>query len=239
VTPQPPDETPREPYPFWGYGDLAMFIGALLPSIAIAAACVALLRRIAPAAFAIKAVETMTFQGLLYAFVVGALYLIVAARYGRPFADAFKLRSENQRPWIFALWGPFLAISVSMLGVLLRAPLVPSPVDIMITGRGSLILVATFAVVFAPMIEELVFRGFLQPLFSRTLGTAAGILMSAAAFGLMHGKQSQWAWQLVLVLSLAGAVFGYVRHRTGSTTAAIALHAGYNATFFAGYLATR
>jgi len=232
------DQAPRESYPFWGYGDLALFLGSLLPSILASAGVLLALRRIAPAAFASKAVETLSFQGLLYLFVVGALYVLVAARYRVPFASAFRLRSSFRRPWTLVFWGPVLAISISMLGVLLHAPMIPSPVDQMIAGRGSLILVAVFAVILAPIVEELVFRGFLQPLFSKTLGAPAGILICAALFGLMHGKQSQWAWQLILAISLAGAAFGYVRERTGSTAAAVALHAGYNATFFVAYVAT-
>jgi membrane protease YdiL (CAAX protease family) len=195
-------------------------------------------RALAPAAFTSKAVETLTFQGLMYAFLWGALYLLVGTRYGRPFAQAIRWRSDFRRPWIFVLGGPLLAIVVSSVGVLLRAPMSPSPVDTMIAGRASLLFVALFAVIAAPIFEELVFRGFLQPLLSRGLGPAAGILISATAFGLLHGQQSQWAWQLVLAIGLAGATFGYVRERTGSTAAAAALHAGYNATFFAGYLVT-
>ena len=43
---------------------------------------------------------------------------------------------------------------------------------------------------------------------------------------------------MVLAISLAGAAFGYVRERTGSTLASIAAHVGFNATSFAAYVAT-
>jgi membrane protease YdiL (CAAX protease family) len=39
----------------------------------------------------------------------------------------------------------------------------------------------------------------------------------------------------VLLVAAAGAAFGVVRHRTGSTALAAVTHAGYNLTFFVFY----
>jgi len=108
----------------------------------------------------------------------------------------------------------------------------------LMAGRKSIVVVAGLVVIAGPIVEELVFRGFLQPLFSKTLGSAAGILISAVLFGLLHAPQSQWAWQVILAITVAGAAFGYVRERTGSTLASIAAHVGFNATSFAAYVAT-
>jgi len=231
VTPQPPDETPREPYPFWGYGDLALFIGALLPSFLVAIGCIAVFRKLASPG---RPIETIVFQTLLYILIVAALYMIVAARYGKSFAESFRLRGG----FGYLFLGPLISIAVGVLALRLGAPSVPSPVDMLMAGRKSIIVVAGLVVVAGPIVEELVFRGFLQPLFSKTLGSAAGILISALLFGLLHAPQSQWAWQVVLAITLAGAAFGYVRERTGSTLASIAAHVGFNATSFAAYLAT-
>jgi membrane protease YdiL (CAAX protease family) len=231
VTPQPPDETPREPYPFWGYGDLAMFIGALLPSFLVAISCIAVFRKFASAG---RPIETIVFQTLLYILIVAALYMIVAVRYGKSFAESFRLRGG----FGYLFLGPLISIAVGALALRLGAPSVPSPVDMLMAGKRSIAIVGAIVVILGPMVEELVFRGFLQPLFSKTLGSVAGILISAVLFGLMHGPQIKWTWQVVLAITVAGAAFGYVRERTGSTLASIAAHVGFNATSFAAYLAT-
>jgi len=129
-----------------------------------------------------------------------------------------------------------LAIGLSVLGVVLRTPAIPTPVESLISGRGSLLLVAIFAVVLGPVFEELLFRGFLQPLLQRALGPWPAILLAATGFALLHGQEYQWFWQQLLVVGLAGAAFGYARYKTGSTAAAALLHGGYNLTFFVGYL---
>jgi membrane protease YdiL (CAAX protease family) len=170
----------------------------------------------------------------LYILIVAALYMIVAVRYGKSFVESFHLRGG----FGYLFLGPLISFAVGIIALRLGAPSVPSPVDILMAGRKSIVVVAGLVVIAGPIVEELVFRGFLQPLFSKTLGSAAGILISAVLFGLLHAPQSQWAWQVVLAITLAGAAFGYVRERTGSTVASIAAHVGFNATSFAAYVAT-
>ena len=69
----------------------------------------------------------------------------------------------------------------------------------------------------APVCEELMFRGFLQPLLVRSLGAAAGILATALPFGLLHFQEYGNSWRHVLLISLSGVAFGWMRHATGST----------------------
>ena len=61
-------------------------------------------------------------------------------------------------------------------------------------------------------------------------------LAGGAWFALLHGPEYQWAWQQLLVVGLAGVAFGYVRYKTGSTTARRSLlHSAYNVMGFLGY----
>jgi len=93
-----------------------------------------------------------------------------------------------------------------------------------------------FLTVFGPVFEELLFRGFLFPLLARSVGPWPGILLAATPFALVHGSQYHWSWQHLTVVGLAGAVFGFVRYKSGSTAAATLVHTGYNATLFIGFL---
>jgi membrane protease YdiL (CAAX protease family) len=56
--------------------------------------------------------------------------------------------------------------------------------------------------------------------------------MAAVPFGLLHLQQYGNSWRHVLLITLAGAAFGWMRYRTGSTKAAVIMHAAYNGVFF-------
>lgn len=109
------------------------------------------------------------------------------------------------------------------LELLGRAP-EPQDVVVMIAGvEGLWLLAAGFlAVVVVPALEELLFRGFLQPLLSRYLGAAGGVLLSSALFAALHGLD---AFVPILALSL---MLGWLRWRTGTLTASWIVHALHN-----------
>ncbi len=226
----------RESRAFWSFEDLALFLGAILPAWLVGVLLVRFGRTLAPVAFSNNAVRALAFQSAIYALLLGALYMVIAVRYGRPFWQSMGWVVPQLGKWWCILGGPALAIGLSVLGVILHTPPTPTPVEGLISGRGSLLLVAFFAVVLGPVFEELLFRGFLQPLLETVLGPWPAIVLAAAGFALLHGQEYQWGWQQLLVIGLAGTAFGYARSKTGSTAAAALLHGGYNLTFFAGYL---
>jgi len=91
-------------------------------------------------------------------------------------------------------------------------------------GWGAVQLTLT-AIVFAPLAEELFFRGLLLQTFWRHLGHAwLAIALSATAFGLIHITQPQ----NVLPLVSMGIILGYVRMRLRSLTACVVIHALFN-----------
>jgi uncharacterized protein len=92
-------------------------------------------------------------------------------------------------------------------------------------------------VVLGPLCEELAFRGFLMPLLIRSLGVTAGILLTGLLFGALHAYEYEWSWRHSLLISVAGAVFGWARYALGSTAASTFMHATFNLTQFAALLA--
>ncbi len=226
--------TTHHPPPFWTYADLFFFISLCFPSLLIAVLIV-------------RAFGTLThvgrpFQGLLaqliwYALVFSSLYALLRVRYGQPFwrSLGWKLPARGAAASLFA--GPLLAISIGYLGYILRTPEIQLPFQEMLEDRPTLILFAIFVVVLGPLCEELAFRGFLMPLLMRSFGVAAGIVATGLLFGCLHAPEYSWHWQHVLLISVAGMVFGWVRVKTGSTAAAAFMHATYNLTQFAAFLA--
>ena len=107
----------------------------------------------------------------------------------------------------------------------------------MLQNRPTVVLFAIFVVILGPLCEELAFRGFLMPLLMRSFGPATGIIATGFLFGSLHGPEYGWHWQQAVLISVAGMVFGWVRFRTGSTAAAVAMHSTYNLTQLAAFLA--
>ncbi len=225
---------PQRGTPAWGYQDLALFLSAVLPSLALSAALLRVSLVAAPVLLSSDAARTLLFQSFMYLFLVGSLYLVIVWRYGSPFWRALGWTFEIPYVWLLMISGPMLAILLSVLGALLRAP--PDvQIEVLIKSRASLAGVMLFGVVLAPMFEEMLFRGFLLPLLARSLRPWLGIILTALLFGLLHGAQNQWAWQPILLISVAGVAFGLVRYKTRSTTSAFVMHSAYNATGFVGY----
>jgi membrane protease YdiL (CAAX protease family) len=224
--------------PAWGYEDLVLFVSAVLPSLALAALGLRLSRVIAPGLFSSDAATTLVFQSFMYVFLTAALYLVISWRYGAPFWRALAWTFPVPRALQVLVAGPVLTIVLSSLGVALRTPPESSQIENMINSRASLAIVMLFGVVLAPIFEELVFRGFLFPLLARSFGPWPGIVLTTIPFALLHGAQNRWAWQPIILIGIAGAVFGFVRYKTESTTSSFLLHASYNLTGFVGYALT-
>jgi len=54
------------------------------------------------------------------------------------------------------------------------------------------LLIGVFGVTIGPLCEELIFRGFLMPLLTRSFG-ALPASAAAVPFALMHGEEYAWA----------------------------------------------
>ncbi|MCX6620767.1 MAG: CPBP family intramembrane metalloprotease [Acidobacteria bacterium] len=229
------DATPREV--FWSWLDVVVFILLGVPSMLLASLLVHGLFLLLPYRPAGRAPELLGAQFAGYTFWFLSLYFLLKLKYDRPFWSSLGWRPGPSSPIVYFFSGPGLALGIGILGVLLRTPDIESPLKALLSDRTSLILVGVFAATLGPLCEELAFRGFFMPLLVRSVGVIPGILLSALPFGLLHGPEYAWSWRHILLVTVAGAAFGWLRHRTGSTAAATYLHAGYNVTFFVGFLA--
>jgi membrane protease YdiL (CAAX protease family) len=103
------------------------------------------------------------------------------------------------------------------------------PIDQFFETPRQASIMSVFAVTLAPLMEELFFRGFLYPVLARRLGMVASILLTAAAFGLLHGAQLKYSWA-VFIIFLVGLALTIVRAVTKSVAASFLIHVGYNGT---------
>ncbi|MGV3635030.1 MAG: CPBP family intramembrane glutamic endopeptidase [Pseudorhodoplanes sp.] len=104
----------------------------------------------------------------------------------------------------------------------------PAVVDAYRTARssGTLVLLAIALIVAAPLMEELLFRGFLFPGYAKSrLGPWGAIAVTSAGWAVMH---VQYETFYVVQIFVLGCVFGWLRWSSGSTLLTIMLHAAVN-----------
>lgn len=231
--PEPPPEPAPPRYPFWDYSDVLLFAGLAIPSMLAAELIVKAILLLGHWHPAVKVVELLPAQFLGYLFLFGGLVAIFRLKYDRPFWRSLAWLPLRFPFSLVMVCGMLTAFAVGIASSLIQTPETSNPMTELMTGRLALILMAVFGVTLGPLFEELAFRGFLQPLFVRSLGAVPGILVAAIPFGLLHYQEYGNSWKHALVISLAGAAFGTMRHITGSTKAAVLMHATYNAFFFA------
>lgn len=235
----PPPPPPAERFPFWGYTDLFLFLGLAVVSLIAGEIFVRTALLLFHLEVRSEVVKLLPGQFLGYLLLFFCVRLMFRAQYGRPFWRSLGWIEIGLKPAAVAGYGALLAFAVALIAVLLRTPEGPTPMTKLLADRTSVLLVASFGVTLGPLCEELIFRGFLQPLFVRSLGPAPGILLAAIPFGLLHLQEYGNSWQHGVLITLAGAAFGWMRHRTGSTKASTVMHAAYNGTFFLALLAQR
>ena len=231
----PPPVAPpggRERGPFWGYRDL-MFLIAAGFVLALGVGAIARIFFKNP----LNAVQalgiTFAFEGLWFAVV----YAVFRLGYGRPFWQSLGWARPALGRWNAFGWGLLAAFLCAGISNLLPVPHVQTPMEELMKGRYALPLMGFFAITLGPLLEELAFRGFLQPLLVSTFGAVGGVLLQAVPFAAMHGAEYAWSWQRLVVMFVAGSAFGWMRHRTGSTQASTFMHAGFNSVVFLGMLA--
>jgi membrane protease YdiL (CAAX protease family) len=142
--------------------------------------------------------------------------------------------------WSDVGWGPLIWISALVVQIAVAALILAC--DIPLTSntervsdidadRAYVIALAITAVVAAPIVEEMVFRGIVMRGLRARLGAATTVAVQAVFFGAAHFDPVRGVGNigLVMVLSSVGAAFGvgaYLLRRIGPT---IVAHAIFNA----------
>ena len=109
-------------------------------------------------------------------------------------------------------------------------------VDDFDSGTLGLISFGIILVVFAPISEEFLFRGFIFQAFRNRMGVVLAALVSSLMFGVLH---SPYGWPSVLdsiLIGIAATLFGIAMcvliQKTRSLYPGMALHAMHNGTIF-------
>jgi membrane protease YdiL (CAAX protease family) len=176
-------------------------------------------------------------QFVTYLLVLIVMYRMVNVQSGGKVLTA--VRWNWPRRWAsYLLAGIALEICLLPFVYLLPMPKTAPIDEFFRTARDAYIL-SLFGILFAPLFEELFFRGFLYPALARRIGMIPSIVLTAMAFASIHASQLRYAWGPVLVIFLVGLALTTVRAIRKSVAATVLMHMAYNATIFiAAYIAT-
>src|SRR5262245_9515379 len=127
--------------------------------------------------------------------------------------------------------------ATSALSVLLLSAFLPStgqtPLEKLLTSRSAILMFAVFGVAVAPLLEEVIFRGFLFKVLWEIGGVPVAIVVTAALFALLHAGQLAGNWGSVVLIFAVGCLLSFVRYRSNSLIPSFFVHMSYNATLFA------
>ena len=166
------------------------------------------------------------------------LLLLLVRRRGLGFSRALVVQPLGGRQLApVLLLGMVLALLIQMANWVFPPP-VELPFDRLLTDRAAALLILTASLLVAPLVEELVFRGYVYTVLEPLWGVRAAVLASGVLFGAIHFPQLWPGYFQMASLCAVGIAFSWTRARLGSTTAAIAAHFAYNATISALFLAS-
>lgn len=230
----PLPEPEREPV--WGFAEVALFFGLAIPLFLLGAGLTyGLTALLAMKSSALRALIAQ-FGGYLAGLL--PLWVVFGRKFGTGPMQTLRMSVPAGQSGASILAGVVASFGVLALSVLLRMPKLETPMEKLLEDPIMLAAAAVLGITLGPWVEELLFRGILQPVLVRATGFP-GIVLSALPFALLHGPQYSWSWRHMVLLTLAGCAFGYWRYRTGSTGAATLMHAGYNMVLFAGFIAAK
>jgi uncharacterized protein len=171
---------------------------------------------------------TVAAQLLAYLLVLGFMVAVVKRVPGHEFWG--ELRWKWPQHWaLYLVAGFVLSVGLQAFAHLLPMPK-ELPIDRFFRTAQEAWALSLFGMTFAPLMEELFFRGFLYPVLVRRLGTATAIILTSLSFGLIHASQLGRAWGPVLVVSLVGFALTITRAATKSVAPGFLIHVAYNST---------
>jgi membrane protease YdiL (CAAX protease family) len=203
-----------------------------IATLAIALLAATAILTVAQIAFsALAASEALASLGLagteaLFTFLLFGALLLVAL---------IGIRLDGGRRRLFGSASALRAVSGAAIGLsaLLAAAALAALAASVATGTGraqgvAAILIGTVAILFQASVEEVYFRGWLQPVLVRRWGRTVGLLVAATAFAALHVAGGARTPLTLVNLLLGGLLFGILAMRSGGLAAPMAAHAAYN-----------
>lgn len=174
------------------------------------------------------AIFTLAITLVLQLTALGASWLVVTRIGKRPFWQTLGWRWHPQFRWVHAV-----GLAVLMYGVAIAiSKLLPhretDMEKILKMGVFIRLMVALLAVLVAPLVEEVVYRGVVYSAVERLGGKAAGVAVVTFIFALVHVPQYWGSVAAITAIVTLSLVLTLLRAWTGSLLPCVVMHLIYN-----------
>jgi uncharacterized protein len=172
-----------------------------------------------------------------YAVIFGFMALLVGVRHHAPLFQAIHWNMPSRRNAMFAFLIGVGATFISEIGEFALNRWIPKslPMTELFKDRSSTFLIAGFAVLVAPFMEEMLFRGFLYPALARWTGAIFSVIVTASLFTLVHASQLGNSWAALVPIFFIGMVLTITRAVTKSVATGVLIHTTYNFVLMAQF----
>jgi hypothetical protein len=226
---------PELPRQQWAVRDLIVFIAFfILTLFFVPAACVAIARIFRPG---ITVVELpgevqILIQALLDFVWVGFIFFLIKVIHRRPIRESIHwIPSSRYRTGGLIALGALLSVAVSLTSSFFL-PSTPLPIEKLAESTRSLTFLAVFGMFFAPLLEEIMFRGFFFTALNDLASPRLAVPCTALLFALLHAPQLWGSWAAVALIFVLGFILSLARHRSNSLIPSFIIHTAYNSTLF-------
>jgi len=169
-------------------------------------------------------ISPATGEALITLLIFGAL--LAVAMLGRRLDPH---RAPLLGPAAFAMAGTGLAIGAGGMGAAYTLAVIAEATRAG-DGVATAILLGTLTVLVQASVEEIYFRGWLQPILVRAVGPTGGIGLVALIFAALHLAGGERSPVSLVNLCLGGVLFGLLALRSGGLALPIAAHVAWNWT---------
>ena len=216
---------------------LGLFFGAQLLFSGLAAGLTRLLHGEASGKDFDRLVLVSLPTGLLASYVLSAAatYWLLVRRHRLPLWPALGLVNFPGTALLRPFLGGVALQFLTALFLLFEPPPEEEQLIFEIFLRGGPSSIAFFffvAVVMAPVLEEVMFRGLLLPVLRWRFGFGMAALIVTVLFAALHAFQTGLYWPALAGIFVCGWILAWLRERHGVLWPSIAFHAGFNFTAF-------
>lgn len=164
-------------------------------------------------------------------FFVGLIAVSIKLKYRLPWSEV-GLHRDREGLWLKKglVQGIVLFVGVTLTGIIISLfyplEIEPQPIAIVISsakGWKGIIIPFLVASVFAPLSEELYFRGYLYPALGKKMGKIPALLVTSSFFGIMHFDLVRF-----IPLALGGLWLNLLYENTRSLYTPILAHSVWN-----------
>lgn len=153
--------------------------------------------------------------------------LIIKMRHTISITEYLGLRPISVKAMLISLViaAGLVALSDSLSYVLGKTTVSGWQLNLYVSSGWPILLWAAF-IVFAPIFEETLFRGFLFEGFRHSrIGVAGAVILTAFLWAISHVQYDAYG---IIAILIWGIVFGIVRFRTGSLWSVLSMHSLMN-----------